>query len=122
VLLILILVVVAALAAIGTGYININQTRGAEVPEVTTTREGVAARGGQSPAFDVQTGQVAIGSRDATVKLPKIEVRPAGGGNAAAPAQPQGAPPAAPPPPAARPAPAPAPAGDDVTSTNAVQR
>jgi hypothetical protein len=119
VLLILILVVVAALAAVATGFVDINQTRSAEVPAVSATREGIAAKGGQSPAFEVQTGQVAIGSRDATVKVPAINVMPARG-SASAPA----APPAQAAPARVAPAPAPAPVANDegVSDTNAVQR
>lgn len=119
VLLILILVVVAALVAIGTGFLNISQTRSAEVPAVTTTREGVAAKGGQTPAFEVQTGQVAVGSRDATIKLPAIEVRPANGGAAAkAPAASKGTPTKVP----SAPAPAPVVKDDGSVDTNAVER
>jgi hypothetical protein len=118
VLLILILVVVAALAAIATGFLNISQTRSAEVPAVTTTREGIAAKGGQTPAFEVQTGQVGIGSRDATVKLPAINVRPAGGDAPAPSAAPApGAPARAAPAPAA-----PAANNNGVSDTNAVQQ
>ena len=117
ILLILILVVVAALVAIGTGFLNINMLRGAEAPEVTTTREGIAAKGGQTPKFEIETGQVAVGSRDATIKLPAIEVRPANGG---------AAPVAAPAPAPARTNPskvpvAPAPS-DGTVDTNAVER
>ena len=118
VLLILILLVVAALAAIATGFVNISQIRSAEVPAVSASREGIAAKGGQAPAFEVQTGQVGIGSRDATVKVPAINVMPAGGATAApAPAPVQAAP-------RATVAPAPAPVANDngVSDTNAVQR
>ena len=117
VLLILILVVVAALVAIGTGFLNVNQTRSAEVPNVTTTREGIAAKGGQTPAFEVQTGQVAVGSRDATIKLPAIEVRPANGG-AAAQAPARRTPTTVP----AAPGPAPVVKDDGTVDTNAVER
>ena len=79
VLLLLILVVVIAIGAIATGLININQTQSAQAPDIDATRRGVEASGGQTPKFDIETGKVAVGSRDATVKLPAIEVRPAGG-------------------------------------------
>ncbi len=84
VLLILILVVVAAIAAIGTGFLDINQTRGAKAPDVDASRNGVAASGGQAPAFDVETGSVQVGTKQATVPLPTVKVSPPG--NAAQPA------------------------------------
>ena len=79
VLLLLILVVVVAIAAVATGLIDINQTRSARAPDIDATRQGVEASGGQAPKFDIDTGKVAVGTRDARVKLPSIEVRPAGG-------------------------------------------
>ena len=80
-ILILILAVVALIIAIQTGFLDIRQTRGAEAPELSADANGVTAAGGQAPAFDVQTGKVAIGSKDqnVTVKVPTVEVqRPAG--------------------------------------------
>ena len=108
-LLILILAVVAVIAAVATGFLDINQIRGAKAPQITTTREGVTAKGGQAPAFEVKTGGVGIGSRETTVKVPAIEIHPANG--AAAPA-------------AQAPTAAPAPANSNSadTGTNAVQR
>jgi type 1 fimbria pilin len=76
VLLILIIVVVVLIAGVGSGYININQIRGAEVPSVSATSNGVVAKGGHPPSFDVQTGSVEIGTRNATVKLPEVQVKP----------------------------------------------
>ena len=83
ILLVLILIIVALIAAIATGFLNIDMIRGAKVPQVSATGNGVTAQGGQAPAFDVQTGSVTIGNP----KLPTVNVNPAGGqGNAAAPA------------------------------------
>ena len=79
-ILILILAVIALIIAIQTGFLDIRQTRGAEAPELSADANGVTAAGGQAPAFDVQTGKVAIGSKDqnVTVKVPTVEVqRPA---------------------------------------------
>jgi hypothetical protein len=79
-ILILIVAVVALIAAIQTGILDITQTRGARAPEITADGNGVTATGGQAPAFDVETGKVAIGSKDqnVTVKVPTVEVsRPA---------------------------------------------
>ena len=75
-LLILIIIVVALIAAVASGFLNINQIRGAEAPVVSATHNGVVAKGGQTPAFDVQTGSVEIGTRNATVKLPEVHVKP----------------------------------------------
>ena len=75
VLVILILIVIAGIA---TGFIDINQIRGAKAPQLSTTHNGVVAKGGQTPAFDVETGSVSVGTREATVKVPALEVqRPA---------------------------------------------
>ena len=79
VLLLLILVVVVAIGAVATGLININQTQSAEAPDIDATRRGIEATGGQTPKFEVNTGQVAVGSQERTVKVPAIEVRPADG-------------------------------------------
>jgi hypothetical protein len=84
VLLIVILAVAAVLAAIATGFLNINQIRGAEPPQVGATANGVTAQGGQAPAFEVETGSIKVGSKDANVKLPTLEVSPAGNDAAAA--------------------------------------
>ena len=78
VLLILILLVVVAIGAIATGLININQTQPARAPDVDANASGVTATGGQAPKFDVETGKIAVGTQDRQVRLPSIEVRPAG--------------------------------------------
>ena len=86
IILILILAVVALIAAIQTGFLDISQTRAAEAPEVSADRNGVTATGGQAPAFDVETGKVAIGTKDqnVTVQVPTVEVqRPADANQAA---------------------------------------
>ena len=86
VILILILAVVALIIAIQTGFLDVRQTRGAEAPELSADANGVTAAGGQAPAFDVETGKVAIGSKDqnVTVKVPTVEVqRPADANQAA---------------------------------------
>jgi hypothetical protein len=77
VILVLILAVVALIIAIQTGFLDIRQTRGAEAPQVTANGAGVTATGGQAPAFDVETGKVAVGSADknVTVKVPTLEVQ-----------------------------------------------
>ena len=76
-LFVLILVVIALVIAIATGFIDINQIRGAKAPEISATSNGVTASGGQSPKFDVQTGSVEVGTRNATVTVPAVRVKPA---------------------------------------------
>ncbi len=96
VLLVLILAVVVLIGAVATGFINIRQLRGAEAPDINASRNGVTATGGQTPSFDIETGSVGVGTRDATIKVPELKVNPAA--NQAAPAPPQApAPPPAPP-------------------------
>ena len=53
VILILIIVILAVIAAIATGFLDINQIRGAQAPQVSATHNGIVAKGGQAPAFDV---------------------------------------------------------------------
>ena len=94
VILVLILAVVVLIGAIATGFLDINQVRGARAPDVDATHNGVVAKGGQAPAFDVQTGSVAVGTRSAnvTVPVPEVRVNPAGGTEQpAAPAEQQAA-------------------------------
>ena len=75
VILILIVGIILVVAAMATGFLNISQTREAKAPQVTASRNGVTAKGGQAPAFDVETGSVKVGSKDATVKVPALVVQ-----------------------------------------------
>lgn len=86
---ILILAVLVLLAAVATGYIDINQTRGVQTPEIEATGNGVVARGGQTPAFEVETGSVRVGAKETQVKVPQVEVVPPADNQAAAPANAQ---------------------------------
>jgi hypothetical protein len=70
ILFILILVVVALVAALATNLIDISQTRPARAPDVDATGKGISASGGQTPAFDVETGSVSVGARQQNVVLP----------------------------------------------------
>ena len=74
IILILILAILAIIAAVVTGFIDINQVRGAKAPEISATNNGITAKGGQAPAFDVETGSVKDGTRQSTVKVPSVEV------------------------------------------------
>ena len=76
ILLVLILIVIALIGAVASGFLNINQIRGGRVPAVSTTTNGVVAKGGQTPKFDVETGSVEIGTRNATVTVPQVKVVP----------------------------------------------
>ena len=75
VLLILIVAVVILIAGIATGFIDINQVRGAKAPDIDASRNGVTATGGQAPAFDIETGSVAVGTKQANVAVPTLEVQ-----------------------------------------------
>jgi hypothetical protein len=74
ILLVIIVAVVAIIAAVATGFLNVNQIRSAEAPQVTATSNGITAKGGQAPAFDIETGSVKVGSTDAKVKVPSLVV------------------------------------------------
>ena len=78
VLFVLILAVVALLIAFGSGFMSLTATRTAEAPNVTIDRSGVDATGGQTPAFDIETGTVAVGTTTRNVKVPRVNVIPPG--------------------------------------------
>ena len=84
IILILIVIILAIIAAVATGFLNINQIRGGQAPQVSASRNGITAKGGQAPAFDVETGSVRIGSKQSTVKVPSVEVVRPGSGDSAA--------------------------------------
>jgi len=75
-LLILIVAVLAILIALWTGFLDIDQIRGAKAPTISTTHNGVVAKGGQAPAFDVETGSVEIGTRNTNVNVPNVTIKP----------------------------------------------
>ena len=83
ILLVLILAVVAIIALVATGLIDVRQVRGAKAPDLSASSTGVTASNGQAPAFDIETGSVSVGTRDAKVKVPALRVNPAGNGAAA---------------------------------------
>jgi hypothetical protein len=72
---ILIIAVLAGIAAFATGFLNISQTRDAQAPNVAATGSGVSAKGGQAPAFDVQTGSLKVGAKDRNVTVPTLQVQ-----------------------------------------------
>jgi len=81
---VLIIAILAVLVLVGSGFVRLSQTREAKAPQVSATSNGVTAKGGQTPAFDVETGSVKLGTRQATVKVPALEVDKAGQNQAAA--------------------------------------
>ena len=66
IILVLIIAVIALIAAIQLNLLQFTQDRPAEVPGVEVTSNGITATGGQTPTFEVQTGTVAVGTRNAT--------------------------------------------------------
>ena len=84
ILLILILAVVGLIVLVATGLLDLNQTQPAQAPEVSVTENGVVAKGGQAPAFDVETGTVSVGAeaKNVTVAVPTVQVNPADGNQA----------------------------------------
>lgn len=74
ILFILILAVVALIFAFATGLLDVSQTREAKAPQISATTNGVSARGGQSPAFDVETGSVSLGTKPKQVQVPTVKV------------------------------------------------
>ena len=84
VLLILILLVVVLIAGIASGFIDVRQTRPLKTPDLDATRNGVVATGGQTPTFDIETGSVEVGAKNATVPVPSLQIKPGGEDNAAA--------------------------------------
>lgn len=64
--LILVLVVVAGVL-MALGFIDIRQTREARLPDVQT-------EGGQMPAFDVDTPDVDVTTKNETVRVPDISI------------------------------------------------
>ena len=74
VLFIVIVAILLIIGAVATGFLNISQIRGGAAPEITATRNGVTAKGGRAPAFDVETGSVKVGAKETTVKVPSLVV------------------------------------------------
>ena len=70
------IVVLVVVVLMALGFINIDQTRTAQLPHL---------EGGQAPAFSADVGKVNVGTENKTVAVPTISVqKPA---NSAAPAQ-----------------------------------
>ncbi|HKT14739.1 MAG TPA: hypothetical protein VJM13_09095 [Sphingopyxis sp.] len=63
---ILIIVVLVAIAAVTTGFIDVNTTGRFKAPAVAVT-------GGELPQVDVDTKKVVLEAQQKTVEVPKIE-------------------------------------------------
>ena len=72
ILLLLMIVIVAAIIALASGFLHLNQTRDSRVPSVAVTNGAVVTKGGQTPSFEVETGSVAVGTKQKEVTLPKV--------------------------------------------------
>lgn len=71
--LIAILVIVAlVVAAFAFGFINIDQTKTAKLPDVK-----VETSGGQAPAFDVDTADIEVGTETKTIEVPTVSMEKA---------------------------------------------
>jgi len=75
VFLILIVAVVALIVAVLTGMVKLPMTQPAVAPTVAVEDGKIITRPGQTPAFDVQTGSVEVGTGK-TVAVPKVEIQP----------------------------------------------
>jgi hypothetical protein len=78
VLFVFIVAIILIIAAVASGFLNINQIRSGKAPAVSASRTGVTARGGQAPAFDVETGSVKVGTKPANVNVPTLVVQKPG--------------------------------------------
>jgi hypothetical protein len=68
ILMLLVIVVLVGIAAISLGYINVSQTRTAELPKIDV-------KGGAAPAFDVQTANISVGQKNEVVAVPTVNVQ-----------------------------------------------
>ena len=71
---ILILAVVGLIAAIQLGLINVRQTQAAKSPSLSAENGVIRAEAGQTPEFDVETGSIGVGTRQANITVPQVEV------------------------------------------------
>ena len=105
--LVLIVAVVALIIAVLTGMIDLNQTKPAIAPGIALENGKVITLPGQAPEFGVETGSIAVGTGNASVTVPKVEIKP-GDTRIAVPSVEVRRPGSAPAAPAPVPAPAPA--------------
>jgi hypothetical protein len=72
IILLLIVIVVGAIIAFSSGFLHLNQTQSAQVPGLSVGNGAVTAHGGRAPTFEVETGSVAVGTKEREVTLPKV--------------------------------------------------
>ena len=63
------IVALVALAGIVTGFINVDQTRTAQLPHL---------EGGQAPVFHADMGKIDVGTEKKTIDVPKVSVQKPG--------------------------------------------
>lgn len=64
--------VAAAIAiAVGVYMVDVDMTEEATLPDVD-----VSVEGGNAPEFDVETGDIDVGSEEVTLEVPTIDVEP----------------------------------------------
>jgi len=68
ILVLLVIVVLVAIAAISLDYVNVSKVRDGSLPTI-------AVKGGQAPAFDVQTANVSVGVENHVVQTPVVNVQ-----------------------------------------------
>ena len=78
ILLIIIVAILLLIAALATGFLDINQMRGARAPAGQRDRQRRHCKGGQAPAFQVETGSIKVGTKEAKVKVPTLRSSRAG--------------------------------------------
>ncbi len=62
-----IVVILFVVGIFAFGLIDIDQTRETRLPDVKV-------EGGQTPKFDVDTADVDVGTKNATIEVPKVDV------------------------------------------------
>lgn len=82
ILLALILIVVLAIAAFATGLLNLTPVQQGRAPSVAAQDGKVSVTPGETPKVRLEAGKVAVGAGEATIKVPRLEVRPPSGSQA----------------------------------------
>lgn len=71
-LFVILIIVALVIAAFAFGFINIDQTKTAKLPDVK-----VETSGGQAPAFDVDTAKIDVGTEKKTIEVPTVSMEKA---------------------------------------------
>jgi hypothetical protein len=78
ILLIVIVAIIVIIGSIASGFVDVRQIRAGSAPSIIATRNAVTAKGGQAPAFDVETGSVKVGTKETNVQMPTVEIQKPG--------------------------------------------